>query len=55
MADNSQDRNLPASHRKLTKAREDGQIAQSRDLGHFVAIAACVRRSSSRRRCSPAG
>ena len=41
MADNSQDRNLPASHRKLTKAREDGQIAQSRDLGHFVAIAAC--------------
>ncbi|HEY9066813.1 MAG TPA: flagellar type III secretion system protein FlhB [Burkholderiaceae bacterium] len=42
MADNSsQDRNLPASQRKLSKAREDGQIARSRDLGHFVAIAAC--------------
>ena len=41
MADNSQDRTLPASQRKLTKAREDGQIAQSRDLGHFIAIAAC--------------
>src|SRR4051812_14529315 len=38
---NSQDRNLPASQRKLTKAREEGQIARSRDLGHFVAIAVC--------------
>lgn len=37
----SQDRNLPASERKLKKAREDGQVARSRDLGHFVAIAAC--------------
>lgn len=37
---NSQDRNLPASPRKLKKAREDGQTARSRDLGHFVAIAA---------------
>jgi flagellar biosynthetic protein FlhB len=37
----SQDRNLPASQRKLNKAREDGQVARSRDLGHFVAIAAC--------------
>ena len=41
MADNAQDRNLPATHRKLTKAREDGQIARSRDLGHFAAIVAC--------------
>src|SRR5258705_2654952 len=41
MADNSQDRNLPASQRKLTKAREEGQIAHSRDLGHFAVIAAC--------------
>ena len=41
MADNSQDRNLPASQRKLTKAREEGQIASSRDLGHFATIAAC--------------
>ena len=36
----SQDRNLPASQRKLDKAREDGQVARSRDWGHFVAIAA---------------
>ena len=41
MADqNSQDRNLPASQRKLKKAREDGQLARSRDLSHFAAIAA---------------
>ena len=37
----SQDRNLPASQRKLKKAREDGQVARSRDFGHFAAIAAC--------------
>ncbi|NUZ05951.1 flagellar biosynthesis protein FlhB [Piscinibacter koreensis] len=35
----SQDRQLPASQRKLDKAREDGQVARSRDLGHFVAVA----------------
>ena len=41
MADTSaQDKNLPASQRKLDKARADGQIARSRDLGHFAAIAA---------------
>ena len=40
MADSSaQDRNLPASQRKLRKAREDGTVARSRDLGHFAAIA----------------
>ena len=37
----SQDRTLPASQRKLIKAREEGQVARSRDLGHFVAIAVC--------------
>ena len=37
----SQDRNLPASQRKLNKAREEGQVARSRDLGHFAVIAAC--------------
>ena len=36
---NAQDRNLPASQRKLNKAREDGQVARSRDLGHFAAVA----------------
>lgn len=38
---NSQDRNLPASQRKLAKAREEGQIARSRDLGHFAAVGVC--------------
>ncbi len=35
----SQDRTLPASARKLQKAREQGQVPRSRDLGHFAAIA----------------
>lgn len=35
-----QDKNLPASARKLQKARDDGQIARSRDFGHLAAIAA---------------
>lgn len=37
MAD--QDKQLPATARKLEKAREDGQVARSRDLGHLAAIA----------------
>jgi len=41
MADsNAQDRNLPASQRKLNKARDEGQVARSRDLSHFAALAA---------------
>lgn len=41
MADqNAQDRNLPASPKRLQKARDDGQVPRSRDLGHFTAIAA---------------
>jgi flagellar biosynthesis protein FlhB len=39
MAESAQDRHLPASQRKIQKAREDGQVARSRDLGHFAAIA----------------
>ena len=39
MADSAQDRHLPASQRKIEKAREDGQVARSRDLGHFAAVA----------------
>ena len=39
MAESAQDRHLPASARKIEKAREDGQVARSRDLGHFAAIA----------------
>ncbi|MEO8312941.1 MAG: EscU/YscU/HrcU family type III secretion system export apparatus switch protein [Caldimonas sp.] len=34
----AQDKNLPASPRKLEKARAEGQVARSRDLGHFAAI-----------------
>lgn len=40
MADEGgQDRQLPASERKIRKAREEGQVARSRDLGHFAALA----------------
>ncbi|MGZ5130430.1 MAG: EscU/YscU/HrcU family type III secretion system export apparatus switch protein, partial [Caldimonas sp.] len=40
MADTSaQDKNLPASQRKLDKARAEGQVARSVHLGHFAAIA----------------
>ena len=35
---NSADRNLPASPKKLKKARSQGQVSRSRDLGHFVAL-----------------
>ena len=40
MAESAQDRHLPATPRKIKKAREDGQVARSRDLGHFAAVAA---------------
>lgn len=36
------DRHLPATERKIKKAREEGQVARSRDLGHFAALAAAV-------------
>ena len=36
---NASDRNHPASPRKLQKAREEGQVARSRDFGHFAAMA----------------
>jgi flagellar biosynthetic protein FlhB len=39
MADqSSQDRNLPASERKIRKAREEGQVARSRDLAHLAVV-----------------
>jgi len=37
MAD-SADRNLPASAKKIRKARQEGNVPRSRDLGHFVAM-----------------
>lgn len=38
MESSSQDRNLPASPRKLQRAREDGQVARSQDLGHLAVL-----------------
>jgi len=40
MADDAQDRHLPASQRKISKARAEGQVARSRDLGHLAALGA---------------
>ena len=39
MAD-AQDRNLPASQKKIRKARSDGQVARSRDLAHLLVVGA---------------
>ncbi|MEK8048903.1 flagellar biosynthesis protein FlhB [Ideonella sp. DXS22W] len=39
MADD-QNRQLPASERKIRKAREEGQVARSRDLAHLVVVGA---------------
>ncbi len=39
MSNDAQDRNLPATERKIRKAREDGQVARSLDLGHFLVVA----------------
>lgn len=38
MDSSSQDRNLPASERKLKKARADGQVMRSRDLSHLAVL-----------------
>ncbi|MEI8170588.1 MAG: EscU/YscU/HrcU family type III secretion system export apparatus switch protein [Rhodoferax sp.] len=38
MDSSSQDRNLPASERKLQKARDDGQVSRSRDLSHLAVL-----------------
>jgi len=37
--DSSQNKTLPATPRKIQKAREDGQVARSRDLGHVAVVA----------------
>lgn len=36
--DSSQDKNLPATERKLQKTRSDGQGARSRDLSHLAIL-----------------
>ncbi len=38
MSNDAQDRNLPASERKIRKARKDGQVARSRDLAHLAIV-----------------
>ena len=38
MESNSQDRNLPATERKLQKAIDDGQVTRSRDLSHLAVV-----------------
>lgn len=42
MADDAQDRRLPATERKIARARAEGQVARSRDLGHFAAVGTAV-------------
>ncbi len=36
--DSSQDKDLPATPRRLQKAREDGQVPRSRDLTHLIVL-----------------
>lgn len=38
MESTSQDRNLPATERKLQQARKDGQASRSKDLGHLAVL-----------------
>lgn len=38
----SQDKQLPASARKLQKAREEGQVVRSKDLSHFLVLLAAT-------------
>ena len=40
MESSSQDRQLPATQRKLQKARDDGQVGRSRDLSHLAVLGA---------------
>jgi len=42
MSDDTQDKQLPASGKKLEKARADGQVVRSKDLGHFLVLMAAV-------------
>lgn len=38
MSSSAQDKNLPATEQRLRKAREDGQIARSKDLGNLAVL-----------------
>ena len=39
MDQGSQDKNLPATERKLQKARDEGQVTRSEDLKHLAVLA----------------
>lgn len=50
MADNDvsrEDRQLPASERRLQKAREEGRVARSRDFGHFAMLGGALLAASA--------
>ena len=55
MADNAPDRHLPASERKIDKAREEGQVARSRDLDHLAVLGVGMLISLPARLCLEAG
>ena len=38
MADSSQDKQLPATQRRIDRARREGQVARSRDLSHLAVL-----------------
>jgi len=38
MDSSAQDKNLPATAKRLQEARDEGQIAHSRDLGHLAVL-----------------
>ena len=38
MESSSQDKNLPATPQRLKKARDDGQVARSKDLTHLAVL-----------------
>lgn len=38
MSDSSQDKNLPATPRRLQKARDEGQVARSKELGNLAVL-----------------
>ena len=40
--DSAQDKQLPATEQRLKKARSEGQVVRSRDLGHFLVVAASL-------------
>ncbi|WP_290871780.1 flagellar biosynthesis protein FlhB [Aquabacterium sp.] len=42
MSDSAQDKQLPASAQKLKKARQEGQVVRSKDLGHFMVVMAAT-------------